>query len=185
MEEEALGRYGFFRRLGIFGIDKHTAAGARRFLSVGRQVMKHPGGPAGRLMLWVTAEGDFTDPRLRPVRLRPGIAHLAALLPDALLVPLAVEYVFWNESRPELLLRIGTPLAADQGLRAADWTIRLQAALTETMDALAIDAQARQPNRFTRLLLGRAGVGGPYDLWRRFRARLAGRDFTPSHGEEA
>ena len=30
MEEEALVRYGFFRRLGIFGIDKHTAAGARR-----------------------------------------------------------------------------------------------------------------------------------------------------------
>ncbi len=185
MEEDALVRYGFFRRLGIFGIEKHSTAGARRFLSVGRQVLSHPGGPAGRFILWVTAEGDFTDPRARPVRLRPGIAHLAALLPDAMLVPLAIEYVFWNESRPELLLRVGTPLAGAPGLRAADWTIRLEGALTETMDALAADAQAREPARFTRLLLGRAGVGGPYDAWRRLRARLAGQDFSASHGEEA
>jgi len=185
MEQEALGRYGFFRRLGIFGIDKHSAAGARRFLSVARQVLGHPGGPGGRFMLWVTAEGDFTDPRVRPVRLRPGIAHLAALLPEALLVPLAVEYVFWNESRPELLLRLGTPLSGDRSLRAADWTLRLEDALTETMDTLAADAQLRDPARFTRLLLGHAGVGGPYDAWRRLRARLAGRRFVASHGEEA
>ena len=34
----------------------------------------------------------------RPIRLRPGIAHLAAMVPDVMLVPLAIEYVFWNES---------------------------------------------------------------------------------------
>ena len=102
-----------------------------------------------------------------------------------MLVPLAIEYVFWNESRPELLLRVGTPLAGAPGLRAADWTIRLETALTETMDALATDARAREPARFARLLLGRAGVGGPYDAWRRLRARLAGQDFSASHGEEA
>ncbi|MGI4746327.1 MAG: lysophospholipid acyltransferase family protein [Janthinobacterium lividum] len=185
MEEEALGRYGFFRRLGIFGIDKHSAAGARRFLSVARQVLSHPGGPGGRMILWVTAEGDFTDPRVRPIRLRPGIAHLAALLPDALLVPLASEYVFWNESRPELLLRLGTPLSADRSVRPAEWTSRLERGLTETMDQLALDSQARNPARFTRLLLGSAGVGGPYDLWRRLRARLSGQRITTAHGEEA
>ena len=185
MEQEALGRYGFMARLGIFGIDLHSAIGARRFLSVARRVLTTCRGPGGRAVLWVTAEGAFTDPRVRPVRLRPGIAHLAALAPDALLVPLAIEYVFWNESRPELLLRFGTPIPADRTMRPAKWTPRLEQALTATMDALAADSQARDPVRFTRLVRGRVGVGGVYDGWRRLRALLSGRRFVAAHGEEA
>ena len=185
MEDEALARYGFFRRLGIFGIDKHSSNGARRFLSVSRRVLGDAGGPGGRFMMWITAEGDFTDPRVRPVRLRPGIAHLAAVVPDAVLVPLALEYVFWNESRPELLMRFGTPLPGDRAIRPADWTLRLEAALAETMDRLAEDAQARDPARFTRLLRGSAGASLPYDGWRRLRTWASGRRFVSSHGEEA
>ena len=185
MEEAALGRYNFFRRLGIFGIDKTGAGGARRFLSVARHVLGHPGGPAGRLMIWVTAEGNFTDPRVRPVRLRPGIAHLAALLPEAVLVPLAIEYVFWNARRPELLVRFGTPLAPATGLRPADWTLRLEAALGETMDRLSVDAQARDPEKFDRLPLGVLGFHGLRAAWRRLTHRLSGRPLVASHGEKA
>ncbi|WP_419730275.1 lysophospholipid acyltransferase family protein [Lichenicola sp.] len=185
MEEAALGRYNFFRRLGIFGIDKTGSGGARRFLSVARHVLGHPGGPAGRLMIWVTAEGNFTDPRVRPVRLRPGIAHLAALLPEAMLVPLAIEYVFWNERRPELLVRFGTPLAPATGLRPADWTVRLEAALGETMDRLSVDAQARDPEKFERLPLGVLGFHGPRAAWRRLTRRRSGRPLVAPHGEDA
>ncbi len=182
MDEEALGRYGFFRKLGIFGIDKHSAAGARRFLLVARRVLGEASGPGGRAMMWITAEGDFTDPRRRPVRLRPGIAHLAASTPEALLVPLAMEYVFWNESRPEALLRLGTPIDAAQGGRAAEWAPRLERALADTMDALATDAVRRDPALFTTLNDGTAGAGWIYDQWRRLRALGAGRRFDPSHG---
>ena len=181
MDLESLGRYGFFRKLGIFGIDRSGAGGAKRFLSVARRVLSGCSGRNGRAMLWVTAEGAFTDPRRRPVRLRPGIAHLAALMPDALLVPMAIEYVFWNESRPELLLRIGTPIAAPGRLRAADWMPRLEHALSETMDRLAVDALTRDPERFTCLINGTAGVGGVYDLWRRAKAWLSGRRFVAAH----
>jgi 1-acyl-sn-glycerol-3-phosphate acyltransferase len=185
MDQVSLGRYGFFRRLGVFGIDKHGASGARRFLSVARAVLNGCAGPNGRAMLWVTAEGDFTDPRARPLRLRPGIAHLAALVPNALMVPVALEYVFWNESRPELLIRFGQPIDCGVARRAADWGPRLEQALTDTMDALAVDALAREPARFTRLVAGRAGVGGVYDGWRWAKARLSGRRFVAAHGDEA
>ena len=185
MEETALGRYGFFRRLGIFGIDKTGPGGARRFLSVARQVLAHPGGPGGRCMIWVTAEGNFTDPRVRPVRLRPGIAHLAAFLPDVMLVPMAIEYVFWNERRPELLVRFGTPLAPAAGLRPADWTVRLETALCETMDRLAVDAQSREPGRFRQLALGLARVHADQPASGTPPRRLFGRRLVAPHGEEA
>ena len=53
MDRESLARYGFFRRLGIFGIDKGSAAGARRFLDVARRVLASQG-ERGRAMIWVT-----------------------------------------------------------------------------------------------------------------------------------
>ena len=120
--------------------------------------------------LVITAEGSFTDPRLRPIRLRPGIAHLARRLPDAVVLPLALEYSFWNESKPEALLRFGAPVrpVAPEGEKptVAHWQHALEAALTDTMDALAAASAARDPAGFTRLFAGTAGVGGPYDAWR-------------------
>ena len=181
-DEESLARYGLFRRFGVFGIAKSGADGARRFLRTSRAVLGGPGGPGGRPMLWVTAEGSFTDPRIRPVRLRPGIAHLASAIPGAMLLPLAIEYVFWNESRPEALMRFGVPLDADASLRPAEWIGRLEAALTDTMDRLAADAQQRDPSRFELLRHGTAGIGGPYDWWRRGRAWASGQRFDPAHG---
>nr|WP_321984358.1 lysophospholipid acyltransferase family protein [uncultured Lichenicoccus sp.] len=185
MEEDALQRYGFFRRLGVFGIEKSSRSGAKRFLQVTRHILGGSSGRAGRGMVWVTAEGGFTDQRRRPVTLRPGVAHLARSVPDALLVPLAIEYGFWNESRPEVMIRFGAPIPADHGRRTADWTARLQAALSDEMDALALDAMSRDRSRFRRVLRGRAGASLPYDLYRRIRALLAGRTFSPAHEEEA
>jgi 1-acyl-sn-glycerol-3-phosphate acyltransferase len=185
MDAQALARYGFFRRLGIFGIDKTSAGGARRFLEVARDVLINCEGPKGRAMIWVTAEGHFTDPRQRPVTLRPGIAHLARAVPDALLLPLAIEYVFWNESRPELLLRFGTPIPADAALRPAEWQRRLQNALASEMDALAADSMSRDKARFRPVLRGEAGSGMTYDVYRRMRAALSGQRFSPAHEEEA
>lgn len=185
MDEISLQRYGFFRRLGVFGVERSSLAGAKRFLQVARHILDDSSGPTGRGMVWMTPEGDFTDQRKRPITLRPGIAHLARSVPDALLVPLAIEYGFWNESRPEVMIRFGTPLAADACRRTADWTTLLQDALADEMDALALDAMSRDRTRFRRVLRGRAGTSLPYDLYRRVRARLAGRSFSPAHEEEA
>jgi len=185
MDQAALGRYDFFKRLGIFGIDKNTAGGARRFLEVAGHVLRDCRGSGGRAMIWITAEGGFSDPRQRPLALRNGIAHLAHSVPEALLLPLAIEYVFWNESRPELLLRFGKPLEADASVRPAEWNNRLQEALTETMDALAVDAMSRDKASFQPVLRGSAGSSITYDLYRRLKALLSGHRFSPAHEEEA
>ncbi len=184
MDATSLARYGFFRRLGVFGIDKNSMTGARRFLEVARHVLGRSSGPGGRAMLWITAEGEFTDARRRPVTLRPGIAHLARI-PDVLLLPLAIEYVFWNESRPELLLRFGTPIPADPGMRTADWNIRLRNALGCEMDALSRDSMSREKARFHDILRGGSGSSFAYDLYRRLRAMMSGQRFSPAHEEKA
>ena len=180
MDQAALGKYGLLERMGVFGVTQDDPRGGVQFLRTCDAVLARPGA-----MLWITAEGTFTDARVRPVALRPGLAHLARRVPGATILPLALEYPFWNESKPEALLRFGAPLHSGRDDSVAAWTQRLEAALTATMDALAAESVTRNPALFTPLLRGVTGVGGMYDLWRRARATFAGRRFDPSHEGEA
>ena len=180
METAALGRYGLLQRMGVFGIDLASPRGAARFLEVGRRVLSRPDSA-----LWITAEGAFTDARARPVRLRPGLAHLARRAPEAVLVPMAIEYTFWNERKPEALVRFGPPIDAGRSRGVAEWTGLLEASLTETMDALACESATRDATLFASLLRGTAGVGGIYDSWRRARAWTQGRRARLLHEDAA
>jgi 1-acyl-sn-glycerol-3-phosphate acyltransferase len=177
MEAEQLQRYGMFRKFGVFGVAAGTA-GALRFLRMAKRGLAEP-----RALMAITAEGRFTDPHTRPINLRPGIAHLARLAPDAVFLPAALDYQFWNESRPEALLRFGPPVLLT-GQNIADIHAALTAALTETMDALAADAATRDPGRFVTLLNGTAGAGVIYDSWRRLIAWARGQRFTARHETE-
>ena len=99
------------------------------------------------------------------------------------MLPVALEYTFWTERTPEALIRFGEPLqVADYpGLSGKEWLKRIEASLTENLDLLNAEAMSRDPAKFTPLLTGKSGVGGPYDLWRRFRSWLRGEKFDPSH----
>ena len=169
MAVASLQRYRLLQSMGIFGIDTHSPAAAATFLRIARTILSAP-----QACLCVTAEGEFTDPRLRPIRLRRGLAHLARTNPDAVFLPLALEYCFWNESKPEALLAFGTPVVAAEGTTVADWTTTLESALTQTMDRLADASARRAPDEFRLVHRGTAGVGGPYDMWRRARGRPSG-----------
>ncbi len=173
MDAAALDQYRILRRVGIFGIDTAGYRGAARFLRVAEGLLASPD-----RMLWVTAQGAFADPRARPLTLRPGLARLLARVPNAVAVPLAIEYPFWQEKQPEALCRFGTPIAANQASAEA-----LTTALTEQMDYLADSAMMRSPDDFDTLIAGRAGVGGVYDLGRRVKAALQGRAFDARHDQ--
>lgn len=175
MEETSLTQYRILRRIGVFGIQPGTSRGAARFLNVCRTLLRDPA-----TILWITAEGTFADARARPLRLRPGVAHLASYAETAVILPLALEFVFWNERKPEALVRFGPPVVPATRT-VAGWQLALQQALTATMDRLAADSVSREPARFVKLLSSRSGIGGVYDQWRRARAWVAGRRFDPSH----
>ena len=179
MDQASLGKYGLLKRMGVFGVAQDDPRGGVQFLRTCDAVLSRPGA-----MLWITAEGMFTDVRVRPVTLRPGLAHLARRMPGVTILPMALDYPFWNESKPEALLRFGAPLHSSREGSVAEWTHRLEASLTATMDALAVESLTRNPALFTPLLRGAVGIGGVYDGWRRMRAAMAGRQFDPSHEGE-
>lgn len=178
IDAAALRKYAFFARLGFFGVDD-SFHGSRRFLQIAEQVLLR-----SNAALWITAQGKFCDVRRRPVILASGLAHLASRMDGITILPVAVEYVFWEERTPEALVRVGAPLVAGSVASKASWQNRLQAQLTTIMDELAEDALNRRDSAFRTIVSGRSGVGGFYDLWRRSRAALRGQHFSPSHGND-
>ena len=180
IDADALRRYRFMRRCGLFGLEPGTQAGAARLLAVGRRVLAAPDA-----LLCITPQGRFGDVRERPLALRRGLAALLARTPGVTAIPVALDYPFWDESRPEALARWGEPLAAPPGPRwnASAWHGALTGALSDTMDALTGDAIERDPTAWVSLVEGTTGVGGLYDGWRRLGSWMAGRRFDPSHAQ--
>src|SRR5262245_27539334 len=180
IDAAALKQYRIFEPLGFFGVEVGTSEGALAFLRTGKAILSQ-----ANHALWVTAQGKFTDPRARPVELRPGVGHLARRLDDAVLLPLAIEYPFWKERYPEALAHFGSPIFVERGWEHSveEWMRRLTAGLTEAQDALARQAQTQDESLFETLVGGNVGVGGVYDSWRKLKARLRGQRFEAGHAE--
>ena len=98
-----------------------------------------------------------------------------------MIIPLALEYTFWNESKPEALARFGEPIECGRDRSVAEWNQYLEHELTRTMDLLSGESMQRDPRLFRPLQRGVVGVGGIYDLYRRIRAWGGGRPFDPRH----
>lgn len=177
MDEVGLAQYPFLRRLGIFAIDLASKRGAAQFLRTSLGLLKDRSA-----ILWILPEGRFVDARVRPIAIRPGVAHLARHIEGAVFLPMALEYPFWDQSTPEALVHFGEPIVEAGELDVPGWNSLLEARLTQAMDELAEAAVARDPARFVPLIGGTAGVGGIYDLWRRVKAISRGRRFDPAHG---
>jgi 1-acyl-sn-glycerol-3-phosphate acyltransferase len=174
---ESLKRYRFFRHIGMFPVDQNSPRGAAQFLR-GAQAILDAGG-----VLWITAEGHFTDPRTRPTHLASGLGALLHRTENVTVIPLAVEYTFWNQRLPEVLLNVGEPLFVVNGAERdmSSWTSMLEADLQAAQDDLAAASLTRNPKSFTTLLEGRRGMTGPYGLWQRMTARFRGEQYSGDH----
>lgn len=181
IDSQALGKYRFLERIGFLGIEPGTWRGSARFLRMARAAATR-----SDVIFWITAQGHFTDPRIRPLAIRPGIGHAVAAMERGLVVPLAVEYPFWNERCPEALAAFGPAIrvADAPGRSAEEWTAVLASTLEAAQDRLAVAAMTRDPAAFTTLLSGRVGVGFAYDTIRRLKACFRGERFDASHGGE-
>jgi 1-acyl-sn-glycerol-3-phosphate acyltransferase len=183
MDAAMLERYGFFRKLGFFGVEQSSRRGAIQFLRTAENILREPDS-----LLAITPQSRFADVRERPVHFEAGLGHLAARAERAVFVPMAMELVFWEERLPEILVRFGEPVEIRKQpaeiFGAKYWTAVFEKKLEAAQDALAVEAQRRDPGDFEIVLRGGAGQGGVYDLWRGLKAKLRGEKFNREHGRK-
>lgn len=175
MDAAALQRYSVLGRLGIFPVQIESARGAVQFLRTGEAIVRSGG------VLWVTPQGRFADNRERPLVFKPGLAALAARLGTCTVLPLAIEYTFWDERKPETLLHFGQPVHV-AGERADVIEARLLDALAIAMDQLRAKALARDSRGFDiTLARGVVGAGGMYAFGKRLRALATRQSYRAEH----
>lgn len=179
IDQTALKQYPIFRKLGFYGIDLDSLEGAKRFLFVTRELLKRP-----TTAIWMTPGGSFADVRARTA-FQPGLAHLAAHVSGVKLIPVAVEYTFWEERTPESLIEFGEGIYTEsQRCSKKEWQSELELRLAVTQASLAEKVISRDASRFEVVLDGSAGVGGSYDFFRRLKSMLLGSSFDPRHGRQ-
>jgi 1-acyl-sn-glycerol-3-phosphate acyltransferase len=172
-----------FRKLGFFPVEQNSLRGTIGFLESASRVLAR-----SQAALWLTPQGRFTDVRERPIAFRGGLAHLAARVPVATYLPVAIEYAFWEERSAEVCVNFGEPLvltreeAAQLGIDTL--TRRFERHLERAQHELAQSVIARDASRLRVRVLSKSasGVDGIYDLWRRVKALLRGQSFTVEHG---
>jgi 1-acyl-sn-glycerol-3-phosphate acyltransferase len=176
MDAEALKKYPILRKIGIFPVEMSSARGGAQFLRTSRAILQSGG------VVWITPQGRFADPR-EPLKFKPGLGALAVRETEVTLLPLAIEYTFWDERLPETLLRFGEPVRVAAGTDAETATVQLEAALAVAMEDLQRAALARDASAFTVLLSGKRGTGGIYALGRRLRSWVTRKPLVIDHTE--
>ena len=181
IDAEALEQYSVFGKLGFYGVQMNTASGAAAFLKQTTAILDE-----GQTSIWITPEGRFSDARDHDAELMPGLAHMCSKLSRGWVVPLALEYPFWDERLPVCLAMFGKPvqIADRASCSKLEWQEMVSAELRETQNKLAKLAVARRSDPFDDLLLGKAGAGIFYDSFRRVRSVFSGKKFRNKHGEQ-
>lgn len=172
MDATSLSHYGIFRSMGFFPVENGSPRGTAQLLRAGTQVINRPGA-----VLWITPESQFQDVRKRPIVFRPGLGALMSRTGRMTCVPIAIEYAFWNERLPEILINIGEPLEIADGTmeEARTWTNLLSYAMAATLEELAMLTIERDPEAFIPVLTRSSSVGGIYEMWQRAASLLTGR----------
>ena len=130
-------------------------------------------------------QGQFTDFHARPVQLQRGLSHLTNLAPQVAFVPLALQYVFWEERLPEIVVGFGDQIIFDseQVMSPVDATKLFESGLASVQDHLSAASARRAADEWRILLSGGGGVNRIYDGWRRWKARWRGEKFDPAHSQ--
>lgn len=174
MDAAQLARFGFFRKLGTFGLDPDDPASLRAMSAYLGRYFDEDAAPT----LWITPQGRFADVRA-PLKIRPGAAAIAASDPRTRAVCVALEFPFLLDAKPEVWVRACPIEPADEqeGGRPSTtgWHRAIVRTMRENQAALAELVIARDPDAMTDIIGGSASNGNPlYDLYLRLTGRGGG-----------
>lgn len=132
---EELNRFPLLRRGGAYSVNKKSPQSAMKALQYSVEVMGDL-----RNMLCIFPQGIIRPPHFRPIEFQTGLAYIAQ---NALkkygkvnLIPLAVDYCFFRDNRPEVIVEFGRriELTNDKKYDRKELTHMFEHAMTEVCD---------------------------------------------------
>lgn len=171
-EDKQLGRYQFFRALGLFSVNRSDPRSAMRSVAYAVDLLR----AKPRRMLLIMPQGRILANDIRPLGFESGIAHVIKRLGACELQPMALRYEFIGEQRPEAFVSLGPPVALDdaqaRAVNAKAFTAELEGWVTDELDRLRDDVQAYRFEGFQPLVQGLPSINRLWD-WVRGRRQIA------------
>ncbi len=158
-------KYGFFKRIGAYSVDRNDPASVRESLDYTAELLRRP-----RAGVWLFPQGTIACNDVRPLEFQGGLRLLLRRAGRLRIVPVALRFEYWQDERPEAFARFGTPSWVDRSERSSVID-RWQARLTDELDALTADVLTQDSHRFEPILSGQGSIN---DRYARFRARFGG-----------
>jgi len=163
MEHFNMLRFGFFRRIGAFSVDRTDPASVRESLEYASGLLKKP-----RAGVWLFPQGRMIGNDVRPLGFQPGLRLLAKKAAPVRVVPVAFRFEFWQDERPEAFVRFGASERIERA-EASAVVERMEARLIHELDTLKLDVTAQDASTFSTIL---EGTGSISDKYARLRARF-------------
>lgn len=159
MEHFNLKRFGFFRRIGAFSVDRSDPSSLRASLDYTAELLHRP-----RAVVWVFPQGRMTSHDVRPLGFQPGLRILLRRAGRLRVATAAVRFEFWQDERPEVFVRFGLPTWFERE-QAGTILDELETRLTRELDTLNADVSSQDPGRFEILLRGRESISNRMGRW--------------------
>jgi 1-acyl-sn-glycerol-3-phosphate acyltransferase len=166
MEHFNLRRFGFFRRIGAFSIDRTDAVAVRQSLAYVVELLKRP-----RAGVWIMPQGRIAANDARPLAFQPGLRALLRRAGRMRVAPVAIRYEFWSDERPCAFARFGAPRWVERE-QCGSIVRDAEQWLGAELDALRVDVLSQDAARFEEVLRGGVSINERYG---RLRARLFGK----------
>ncbi len=133
---EELNRFPILTQVGAFPVNKKSPQEAMKSLKYIVDDLKNPD-----LGLWIFPQGIIKPPNHRPIELQSGLAYIAQNVAKkhggVNLIPLAVNYVFLREDKPEVIVEVNEPIIiekANANFDRHEFTKKLQQDFTKICD---------------------------------------------------
>ncbi|CAN5756286.1 lysophospholipid acyltransferase family protein [soil metagenome] len=165
MEHFNMLRFGFFRRIGAFSVDRTDPVAVRASIDYAAELLRGP-----RAGVWIFPQGRMVGNDIRPLGFQPGLRALVRRAGRLRICPVALRYEFWQDELPEAFVRFGEPATVDRSALATilpTWEDRL----TAELETLRTDVVAQATDRFSILLEGSGSIN---DGYAKLRARFFG-----------
>lgn len=136
---EELNRFPLLRRSGAFSVNKKSPQASMEALSYSIEQVGNPSS-----ILYLFPQGIINPPNARPIEFRSGLAYIAEKAAKKYgkvgLMPIAVNYFFLRDNRPEVLVEMGEIIELEAGkLDRKEYTNYLASTLEALCDKQMYD----------------------------------------------
>ena len=136
---EELNRFPILRHAGCFSVNKKSPQASMDALKYSIEQVGNP-----KSILYLFPQGIINPPNARPIEFRSGLAYItdkaARKYGKVALMPIAVNYFFLRDNRPEVMVEMGDLIEVEAGkLDRKEFTDKLAKTLEELCDKQMYD----------------------------------------------